>query len=716
MKIKNISAKNLKGATFSHELGGVTLFYGPNYTNKSSRVEALALAVLGYLPGVAATPKAIHSELASGQEMVVQAGETRRSWTLKAGTVKYDGPDKPLVPEELLDSSTYFGLSGPAQTRFLFERAALPERYTVEALTRTICANLKNIKVEKNTPATEAIIETLCHSVRVLSLADDQTPQDWLTSLIGDKDTAGSFRARLLGGRANVQRMQKTSQGLAQVAEAEQQPQDAEQRLDRARAALETEQGELARLLQVGKGVQVELSAAEAAAAGYVEPKEAEERLAAIDKERNEAAAVAPPCAPLMQYPRQATPAQDKRLDELTKEKERLWMLGNGTKPTASVEERMYDEAVARHGTVSSEHYMATSEVERLKKQLEKAQHETVCPTCKQSTEEIQKKLVKQLKTGLAKAEASLSEITKARDTAAEAVVGAERTRTEARQKVVRWEAHETLYRAASEAHLAVQKEVEKETAAAWQRDADAFAAAQAKLLALSNEQAGLVAKLAKVETARTAMKQAGVLKTNRENALTLYRQQELVVQTAKEKVAQADVAAKRLGAWRAEQAAKAKAAEERERAEVEVEVLKQACDMLAALQEELVSAAVGPLLAAANNLFEGILTYPLEYIDGVVAYRLPTGKAMQCKRPFCSGTQEMLGQCAVQVALAAKAGFKLVVLDELGRLDDRNKGMLLLRLCELEKRGEIDQAVLVDVREPTQQMPDNFKAIKVTA
>ena len=51
MKIKLIRFKNFKGSTGSQELTGVDLFVGRNGAGKTTRLQAVALSMVGYIPG-----------------------------------------------------------------------------------------------------------------------------------------------------------------------------------------------------------------------------------------------------------------------------------------------------------------------------------------------------------------------------------------------------------------------------------------------------------------------------------------------------------------------------------------------------------------------------------------------------------------------------------------------------------------------------------------
>lgn len=73
MKITNISATNFKGRSFSNPLAPITVLVGDNFAGKSSRTEALTVAIAGYLPGIEKTPGKIMDRLASADQMAVMA-------------------------------------------------------------------------------------------------------------------------------------------------------------------------------------------------------------------------------------------------------------------------------------------------------------------------------------------------------------------------------------------------------------------------------------------------------------------------------------------------------------------------------------------------------------------------------------------------------------------------------------------------------------------
>lgn len=65
--IKTIRTKNIKGNTFDQELTGKDIFVGPNGSGKSTRLQAVQLAMLGYIPGKKTNAETF--KLSSGDEM-----------------------------------------------------------------------------------------------------------------------------------------------------------------------------------------------------------------------------------------------------------------------------------------------------------------------------------------------------------------------------------------------------------------------------------------------------------------------------------------------------------------------------------------------------------------------------------------------------------------------------------------------------------------------
>lgn len=135
-------------------------------------------------------------------------------------------------------------------------------------------------------------------------------------------------------------------------------------------------------------------------------------------------------------------------------------------------------------------------------------------------------------------------------------------------------------------------------------------------------------------------------------------------------------------------QVLKANAAHAREKARVEV--FKQGAGAIRLLQQVIMDRLFTGMMDTMNRFTRGILKAPLEYVDGDIGYKDERGRFVS--HECFSGTEEALAYAALSVALAAKAPFRLVVIDELGIADFNTKSMMLARMVELVNDGIIDQ------------------------
>jgi hypothetical protein len=130
--------------------------------------------------------------------------------------------------------------------------------------------------------------------------------------------------------------------------------------------------------------------------------------------------------------------------------------------------------------------------------------------------------------------------------------------------------------------------------------------------------------------------------------------------------------------------------------AKVSRDILAAVVEALETLQRQLVDAAFGGIMATANRLVGDILLSPLAYDkDSGEIGRMQGGRFIS-HRTF-SGTEKALAYAAISVALAADSPCKIVLIDELGRLDNEHKTALLTRMVTLTRDGIIDQFVGVD-------------------
>lgn len=94
-------------------------------------------------------------------------------------------------------------------------------------------------------------------------------------------------------------------------------------------------------------------------------------------------------------------------------------------------------------------------------------------------------------------------------------------------------------------------------------------------------------------------------------------------------------------------------------------------------IQAEMVASAFGPLLANANEFFPGVLNGPLEYNSQTGEIGMTYDGLFISHHTF-SGTEKALTYAAMQAALTYQNPCRIMIIDELGRLDNLNLGKLL--------------------------------------
>jgi hypothetical protein len=112
----------------------------------------------------------------------------------------------------------------------------------------------------------------------------------------------------------------------------------------------------------------------------------------------------------------------------------------------------------------------------------------------------------------------------------------------------------------------------------------------------------------------------------------------------------------------------------------------------------ELVEKSIGPLLARANKLMDGLFP-KVDLVDG--EFGIHQGGSFVSKT--LSGAEQLCVFAALQVALCSDTtpGCRILMVDELSRLSPNRKIAFLRRMNELVKEGVIDQFLGCDVVSP---------------
>jgi hypothetical protein len=224
MKIKSVEMRNLKGRTTAISLAPVTVLTGPSFSGKTAVLDAVKVGLVGYHPRLGKRPSDTF-KLATGTNMEIgltlnvpdSEGQERhlnlhQTWTLKGGSVIVGNPLKePLVPTLLLDIQEYLGMTGPARTRYVFDRVNL-ERHGFT--TDGIMAELRGLKFKENGPQIEAALRETLGIVGELAADRERegaTLQQWCEA------TVEKLKETRKAAETTVKRMEGTVKGQAQL-------------------------------------------------------------------------------------------------------------------------------------------------------------------------------------------------------------------------------------------------------------------------------------------------------------------------------------------------------------------------------------------------------------------------------------------------------------------------------------------------------------------
>lgn len=146
--------------------------------------------------------------------------------------------------------------------------------------------------------------------------------------------------------------------------------------------------------------------------------------------------------------------------------------------------------------------------------------------------------------------------------------------------------------------------------------------------------------------------------------------------------------------------------------ARARVDLLKQVGETVKDEQAKLVEGAFAPALALANLLLQGILPSPLCYYAGLVGRRhQKTGKF--CPVSTFSGSEERATFAAITAALGQTAPDRLAIVDEIGTFDRATRAALLKNVCEVVAFGKMDQVLLLGT-ELLDDIPPQIKVINI--
>lgn len=610
MVITRLIGEGVKGQTFAHDLTPMVFIAGRNFSGKTSRIEAIRLALMGYIPEVGKRNSDTY-DLASAGKLVAAvefdngARASRTLWR-EGQSIKADGT--PPLDNALLDSAYYFDLTDNERVQYAFSRVKLPDDCTAES----IGVKLRNLKFDRTTAAHEAARAEYLQTV--LAVLAEKGVNDGLNVLVNN-DLKTTYAA------AN-RRVKDTIGAVRTLTELKAREQECSaERLSELDRQLLLRRQELADE-QTRNGARIERATAQQA------NKTRRQKIdASIAKEKSS-----------------VRTELEKELDAL-----RLRVKPEETQNTIAEWAAQMETYQQQASEAMANERKAKQDLDDAKLALAELDSMPCCKYCGGKKAGWKKMLAERLTADSEKASTALADWNLKKDAA------------------------QNLHSRVLEKHRAATGAIQsnatlKNQIRMAECDLQASKAAAARVAELEKELAGIPAPEPLeptqnvTESIRTEIVRVTAL---RDSAVRL--QQDLKRAAEAEEAHQGAVA--------------------------ELEVIGAFGKELKAQQGKLIERVMGTLLETANRVTDGIMP-AIAYHDGEIG-RWLNGRFVY-HRTF-SGTEKALTYIGIATALSMLSPFKLVILDELGRLDRENKLLVAVRMAYLQKTGVVDQVVLVD-------------------
>lgn len=619
MHIVKVEFTNLKGRSASYDLSAMNIITGPNFSGKSSIIDAIRLALMGHIPELGKT-NAATAQLKSGETMGVKLvfdnDDYRELAVLPNGKVMRNIPGfvehgDTLSDVPLLNAAAYFAMSERERYDYVFKIAKLPEAFTVDS----IIAELERISFEEK--HTEAIESAKSKIITFLRPTAGLAIRDWLNANIdGLKILFSQWNTRV-----------KDTQGAIRV-------------LAELKNRQEHQAGNVKQL------AEAERSAQRAAEDAYEELMALRTRASDYEKQAGRAARVASLRA-----------AVDNNTEVVEKEKQ-ITDAKAQLKPDvkSKVTQAELEQLESHLNRLERDRHNTALAIKESSKALDALKTATQCPYCHSTGDDWKKTLRTGLKETLELNEGKLGKIEAAipdvEAKVATAKTELDRVRADMMtnqtifSNIITWDAQLVRIKyaidnwnaelAKEEAALAAEK-VEPVSAEEIQAASDKSEKAKADL-------ASARAKLKAVELLEHDLKRAAQSEIEHNNAVA------------------------------------------------HVAVIKKVGEVLRSKQADLVDAVFGDLLTIANQIAGPILTTALAFHEGEVGRW--NGHRWISHKTF-SGTEQALTFVAIAAALSRGAPLRLLIFDELGRLDKKRRVMLVDLLRRTLDNGHINQFIV---------------------
>ena len=613
MKIDTLAVINFKGLTLTEKLGAQTIITGKNFRGKTGRLQAIQLALLGYVAGFPKTNPGVF-QLSSGAIMEVAAsGEgfsAKRVWKKTGRSIEKTEtlvglPDKTDALIAMMDAEQFLNASEPDKLAMIFSLAQISSPETTESLVS------KMPKV--NLPDWDA-----------------DNVRDWINLALPHAIDQRKF------AKQAVDRLEKTQQGMESLAES----------AETISIPAETVEKDIANLEASKKPIEAKLTEIAATARNYGMAKARYEReLAAYNRNVEGRKA--------KQDLVKKKPALEADISACEKKLAEIGPRGNET-----VFAKAHYQAVATAKKADALVGMLTEQLQKIELDLKAVSELDQCPHCHSKGKGWRKYLEETIEE---KKTATLAALEKAHADQAAAVAAMDAAFKELEEQ-----------KALSDQIGRLEMELNT-----WRGTLRGILSAEQDLL---NEPQPPEIPASPEDTSEEEMELGRELQEI-DSALAENKTQLQAVQQAQARKATAAHACLRAQEALAEKENWIKA----------VEVLEEA-------RQKMIDEAFAELLKLAFPVYEGILESPLTYIGG----SLGRMKGVQfIPMNGFSGTEALVATIALQVALGAKSPAKIVLLDEMGRLDPDNKNRLIQNLHGMIQSGLIEQWIAIDVTAP---------------
>lgn len=724
-----ITGRNVKGSSFEHLLAPVNIIVGDNASGKSAIAEAIKIGIVGYSLKTGKLPGATF-KLASGPAMDI---ELDFDDGLK-NAIHFCLGKKGLVsstslavksPGILMDINDYFGRSGTERSKFLFNLAGAGTAFTVGELT----AAVKNVQWTeprklgeaakdqlRHSADSEAIIAELCEIIDDADSAREEMGQpldQWFSALID------GFKKRLANTDAVVKQMRNSIQASVALQTAGGMPAAVrpgiEAELVTAREFMEGlrwDLGKIQGLVAEVERAKAQRAAAEKELANCAEPVDDLDRF-------NTALGLAESALAQLEA--------DKGTGELADYQAAVKAAENTINAIGfsevKTQKRVSNQTAIHTALVAAENQIQASReaIASLDGRLG-----SCCPKCGAAAEHWSDEIRTKAKDDLSGHRRALASLEKALPD-----IQAKRTSIDelVHEDNVNRAKHTLALRLFYEAGRACQK-----YEGAWQLGV--MAKKQAAQLAVNNARTCLHNRSNEISNARdkraSAQRRLASLpfvECEEDRALKLCEEFcptekgstiaeiiDLMERTITKQMERVRV----LESEHREALKAQAAAAQREQAKVELEanelrrqITAAALKALTEKQSAVIENGIKGFMAKAGTLTEAVLGMRMEFRDGEIGmWRGPQWVEFST----FSGAEEYLAVAGLCLAFAPTAPCKLIVIDELGRLDAHNKRLLIERMLVLTADGTVDNFVGIDVARSDYNWPfcDGVNVIEV--